>query len=153
MYNYVCKKEREREIFSFMEKQANDEYSSRLITYDNLVLGDPNVLEMAIPRMNNSQLIEFYEYCQEKVEAEGDKCELYWYASLFLEETKIVKMYMNGQLYVDTTLGNINEPMTTEGSLSEEDLAQINATIELLNQRKKDKKNPFKQLLKNFRGR
>lgn len=136
-----------------MEKQASDEYSSRLSNYDKLVLGDPNVLEMAIPRMSNSQLIEFYDYCQEKVEAEEEKCELYWYASLFLEETPAVKMYINGQLYVDATLGNASVPMIDAPVLSDEELAQINETVELLNQRKKDRKNPFKKLLRNIRGK
>jgi hypothetical protein len=41
-----------------MEKQASDEYSSRLSNYDKLVLGDPNVLEIAIMGMNNVQLID-----------------------------------------------------------------------------------------------
>lgn len=136
-----------------MEKQASDEYSSRLSDYDKLVLGDPNVLEMAIPRMSNSQLIEFYDYCQEKVEAEEEKCELYWYASLFLEETPAVKMYINGQLYVDATLGNASVPMIDAPVLSDEELAQINETVELLNQRKKDKRNPLRKLLRNLRGR
>lgn len=136
-----------------MEKQTSDEYSSRLSNYDNLVLGDPNVLEMAIPRMSNSQLIEFYEYCQEKVEAEEDKCELYWYASLFLEEAPVVKMYINGQLYVNATIGNADEPMVVEDTLTEEDLEQINSIVELLKQRKREKRNPIKQLLRNIKGR
>ena len=136
-----------------MEKQTSDEYSSRLSNYDNLVLGDPNVLEMAIPRMSNSQLIEFYEYCQEKVEAEEDKCELYWYASLFLEEAPVVKMYINGQLYVNATIGNIDEPMVVEDTLTEDDLEQINSIVELLKQRKREKRNPIKQLLRNIKGR
>ena len=147
-----------------MEKQTSDEYSSRLSNYDKLVLGDPSILEMAIPRMSNPQLIEFYEYCQEKVEAEEDKCELYWYATLFLEETQVVKMYRDGQLYVDTTLGNADEPRVIkvvdgvqpeemESTLTEEDIAQINETLALLDKRKKEKKNPFRKLLKNLRGR
>ncbi len=136
-----------------MEKQTSDEYSSRLKNYDKLVLGDPAVLEIALTRMSNPQLIEFYEYCQEKVEAEEDKCELYWYASLFLEETKVVKMYMNGQLYAEATLGNGNEPRVLEDTLTEEDLKQINDIVDLLNQRKKAKKNPIKMLIKNLTGR
>ena len=51
-----------------MEKQTSDEYTSRLCNYDKLVLGDPNILEITIAGMSNPQLIEFYEYCQEKVE-------------------------------------------------------------------------------------
>lgn len=136
-----------------MEKQTSDEYSSRLSNYDKLVLGDPNVLEMAIPRMSNPQLIEFYEYCQEKVEAEGDKCELYWYATLFLEETQVVKMYRDGQLYVDTTQAESIDPILLEETLTEEDIAQINSIVELINQRKKDKRNPFKRLIRNIKGR
>ena len=136
-----------------MEKQTSDEYSSRLQIYDKLVLGDPNALEINIGRMSNAHLVEFYEYCQEKLDAEVEQCELYWYASLFLEDTPVVRMYRNGQLYVDATLGNIDEPMLVEEILTEEELAQINATVELLKQRKKEKRNPIRQLLKNIRGR
>jgi hypothetical protein len=132
-----------------MEKQASDEYSSRLSNYDKLVLGDPNVLEIAIMGMNNVQLIEFYEYCVDKYENAEEHSDNYWFASLFLEETPAVKMYKNSQLYIDTTLGNFDEPT----KLSEEELNQINETIELLKQRKKDKKNPLKKLLRNIRGR
>lgn len=147
-----------------MEKQTSDEYTSRLCNYDKLVLGDPNILEITIAGMSNPQLIEFYEYCQEKVEEEADKCELYWYATLFLEEMPVVKMYRDGQLYVDTTLGNVDEPRVLkvvdgiqpeemESTLTEEDIAQINETLALLDKRKKEKKNPFRKLLKNLRGR
>ena len=136
-----------------MEKQTSDEYSSRLQIYDKLVLGDPNALEINIGRMSNAHLVEFYEYCQEKIDAEVEQCELYWYASLFLEDTPVVRMYRNGQLYVDATLCNIDEPMLVEEILTEEELAQINATVELLKQRKKEKRNPIRQLLKNIRGR
>jgi hypothetical protein len=136
-----------------MEKQTSDEYSSRLSNYDKLVLGDPSILEMAIPRMSNPQLIEFYEYCQEKVEAEEDKCELYWYATLFLEETQVVKMYRDGQLYVDTTLAESIDPVLVEETLTEEDMAQINSIVELINQRKKEKRNPLRRLIRNIKGR
>lgn len=147
-----------------MEKQTSDEYSSRLSNYDNLVLGDPNILEITIAGMSNPQLIEFYEYCQEKVEEEAEQCELYWYATLFLEEMPVVKMYRDGQLYVDTTLNNSDEPRVLkvadgvqpedmESTLTEEDIQQINETLALLDKRKKEKKNPFKQLLKTLRGR
>lgn len=136
-----------------MEKQTSDEYSTRLKNYDALVLGDPLVLENTIAGMSDAHLIEFYEYCQEKVDAEVKQCDRYWYASLFLEETPIVRMYRNGQLYVESTLGNIGEPRTMDKELSEEDIAQINETLELLEQRRKEKKNPIKQLLKNIRGK
>lgn len=136
-----------------MEKQTSDEYSTRLKNYDALVLGDPMVLENTIAGMSDAHLIEFYEYCQEKLEAEVEQSDMYWYASLLLEETPIVRMYRNGQLYVEGILGNIDEPRTVGEELSEEDIAQINATIELLEQRRKEKKNPIKQLLKNIRGK
>lgn len=136
-----------------MEKQTSDEYSSRKSYYDNLVLGDPTTLEITIPKMSNPQLVEFYEYCQEKVDAEEEQCELYWYASLFLEETPVIRMYRNGQLYVDATLGNMDEPMVVEEKLTEEDIAQINSIVELLNQRKKEKNNPLRKILRNIRGR
>ena len=75
------------------------------------------------------QLIEFYEYCQEKVEAEEDKCELYWFATLFLEETQVVKMYRDGQLYVDTTQAESIDPVLLEETLTEEDIAQIEKAV------------------------
>lgn len=133
-----------------MEKQVSDEYSSRLKNYDKLVLGDSEVLESIVGAMPNSQLLEFYEYCVEQSEANVEKSELYWYASLCLEETPVVKMYRNGQLYVDTTLGNKSEARVEESTLTEEDLRQINETIMLLEQRKKEKRNPIKRLLKNI---
>ena len=73
-------------------------------------------------------------------------------------------MYRDGQLYVDVTLGNADEPRVLkvvdgvrtddmDSKLTEEDIAQINETLALLDKRKKEKKNPFKRLLKNLRGR
>lgn len=137
-----------------MEKQTSDEYTSRLKTYDELVLGNPTVLEIAIARMtSNFQLIEFYDYCMEKVEAEEENCEHYWFASLCLEEKPAVRMYKNGQLYVDTTLAGVDAEYALDEGMTLEEIAQLNETIQLLEQRKKDKKNPFKQLLRNIRGR
>ena len=117
-----------------MEKQTSDEYSSRISNYDKLVFGDPNKLEIIIAGMSNSQLIEFYEYCQDKIEENNDKSDYYWFASSILEETSVVKMYRNGQLYVGATLGNVNETMVVENVLTEEDINQINEIISLINQ-------------------
>lgn len=149
-----------------MEKQTSDEYSSRLSNYDKLVLGegDPSLLEISISGMSNPQLIEFYEYCQEKVLENTEYSDLYWLASVMLEDTDVVRMYMNGQLYVESSLGNNDEPRTVkmtdvefskdaESSLTDEDRQQINEILALLDKRKKEKKNPFKQLIKNIKGR
>ena len=131
-----------------MEKQTSDEYSSRISNYDKLVLGDPNKLEIIIAGMSNSQLIEFYEYCQDKIEENNDKSDYYWFASSILEETSVVKMYRNGQLYVGATLGNVNETMVVENVLTEEDINQINEIISLINQRKEKRHNPIKKFLR-----
>ena len=131
-----------------MEKQTSDKYSSRISNYDKLVLGDPNKLEIIIAGMSNSQLIEFYEYCQDKIEENNDKSDYYWFASSILEETSVVKMYRNGQLYVDATLGNVNETMVVENVLTVEDINQINEIISLINQRKEERHNPIKKFLR-----
>lgn len=147
-----------------MEKQTSDEYSSRLSNYDKLVLGDLNGLDVTIAGMSNPQLIEFFEYCQEKVREDTEYSDLYWLASVMLEETDVVRMYMNGQLYGDDTFGSIEGPQVVkvtsteaagnlENPLTEEDVQQINEILTLLDKRKKEKKNPFKQLIKNIKGR
>lgn len=133
--------------------QQNEENPSLTKLYDKLVLGKIEVLEANIARMGNPQLIEFYEYCVEKSEDEKlEGCELYWYASIVLEELPVVKMYKNGQLYVQTTLDNSSVPYMENVEVTEEDIEEINRIVELLEQRKKDKKNPIKRLVRFFKG-
>lgn len=136
-----------------MEKMSNEESPSLTKLYDELVFGNPEILEANAQRMGNPQLIEFYEYCVERSE-EPDKegCELYWYATIVLEEMPVVKMYKNGQLYVNTTLDNEEVPYMEKVEVTEEDLAEINRIVELLEQRKKEKKNPIKRLVRFFKG-
>ena len=106
-----------------MENMQNEENPSLTNLYDQLVLGNPEVLEANAQRMGNPQLIEFYEYCVEKSEDGNlDGCELYWYATLVLEEMPVVKMYKNGQLYVNTTLDNEEVPYMEKVEVTEEDL-------------------------------
>lgn len=136
-----------------MEKMSNEESPSLTKLYDELVFGNPEVLEANAYRMGNPQLIEFYEYCVEKSE-EPDKegCELYWYATIVLEEMPVVKMYKNGQLYVNTTLDNEEVPYMENVEVTEEDIVEINRIVELLERRKKEKKNPIKRLVRFFKG-
>ena len=136
-----------------MEKMSNEESPSLTKLYDELVFGNPELLEANAQRMGNPQLIEFYEYCVERSE-EPDKegCELYWYATIVLEEMPVVKMYKNGQLYVNTTLDNEEVPYMEKVEVTEEDLVEINRIVELLEQRKKEKKNPIKRLVRFFKG-
>lgn len=147
-------KKKEREFLIFMENiQQNEENPSLTKLYDELVFGNPELLEANAHRMGNPQLIEFYEYCVEKSEdAELEGCELYWYATIVLEEMPAVKMYKNGQLYVQTTLDNEEVPYMKSVEVTEEDLVEINRIVELLEQRKKDKKNPIKRLVRFFKG-
>lgn len=136
-----------------MEKMSNEESPSLTKLYDELVFGNPELLEANAQRMGNPQLIEFYEYCVERSEEpDREGCELYWYATIVLEEMPVVKMYKNGQLYVNTTLDNEEVPYTEKVEVTEEDLAEINRIVELLEQRKKDKKNPIKRLVRFFKG-
>ena len=146
-------KKKEREFLIFMEKMSNEESPSLTKLYDELVFGNPELLEANAHRMGNPQLIEFYEYCVEKSEdAELEGCELYWYATVVLEEMPAMKMYKNGQLYVQTTLDNEEVPYMENVEVTEEDLVEINRIVELLEQRKKDKKNPIKRLVRFFKG-
>lgn len=134
-----------------MEKMSNEESPSLTKLYDELVFGNPELLEVNAQRMGNPQLIEFYEYCVERSdEPDREGCELYWYATIVLEEMPVVKMYKNGQLYVNTTLDNEEVPYMEKVEVTEEDLAEINRIVELLEQRKKDKKNPIKRLVRFF---
>ena len=136
-----------------MENMQNEENPSLTNLYDQLVLGNPEVLEANAQRMGNPQLIEFYEYCVEKSEDGNlDGCELYWYATLVLEEMPVVKMYKNGQLYVETTLLNADVPYMEKVEVTEEDIRQINQIVALIEQRKKDKKNPIRRLVRFFKG-
>lgn len=136
-----------------MEKMSNEESPSLTKLYDELVFGNPELLEANAQRMGNPQLIEFYEYCVERSEEpDREGCELYWYATIVLEEMPVVKMYKNGQLYVNTTLDNEEVPYMEKVEVTEEDLAEINRIVELLEQRKKEKKNPIKRLVRFFKG-
>jgi hypothetical protein len=133
--------------------QQNEENPSLTKLYDELVFGNPELLEANAHRMGNPQLIEFYEYCVEKSEdSELENCELYWYASIILEEIPVVKMYKNGQLYVETTLLNADVPYMEKVEVTEEDIRQINQIVALIEQRKKDKKNPIRRLVRFFKG-
>ena len=146
-------KKKEREFLIFMEKMSNEESPSLTKLYDELVFGNPELLEANAQRMGNPQLIEFYEYCVERSEEpDREGCELYWYATIVLEEMPVVKMYKNGQLYVNTTLDNEEVPYMEKVEVTEEDLAEINRIVELLEQRKKEKKNPIKRLVRFFKG-
>ena len=132
---------------------SNEESPSLTKLYDELVFGNLELLEANAQRMGNPQLIEFYEYCVEKSEdADLEGCELYWYATVVLEEMPAVKMYKNGQLYVQTTLDNEEVPYMKNVEVTEEDLVEIKRIVELLEQRKKDKKNPIKRLVRFFKG-
>ena len=136
-----------------MEKMSNEESPSLTKLYDELVFGNPELLEANAQRMGNPQLIEFYEYCVERSEEpDREGCELYWYATIVLEEMPVVKMYKNGQLYVNTTLDNEEVPYMEKVEVTEEDLVEINRIVEVLEQRKKEKKNPIKRLVRFFKG-
>ena len=77
----------------------------------------------------------------------------YKQASLAVQKVNYaVKMYKNGQLYVQTTLDNEEVPYMKNVEVTEEDLVEINRIVELLEQRKKDKKNPIKRLVRFFKG-
>ena len=55
-------KKKEREFLIFMENiQQNEENPSLTKLYDELVFGNPELLEANAHRMGNPQLIEFYE--------------------------------------------------------------------------------------------
>ncbi len=135
-----------------MENMQNEENPSLTKFYDELVFGNEQVLEANAQRMGNRQLIEFYEYCVEKSEDEDVKgCELYWYASLILESIPVIKMYKDGQLYVDVTAVE-DVPYMNSCAVTESDILEIQKTIQLLEQRKRDKKNPIKKLVRFFKG-
>lgn len=136
-----------------MEKMSNEESPSLTKLYDELVFSNEEVLRANAQRMGNPQLIEFYEYCVEKSEdAELEGCELYWYATVVLEDMPAVRMYKNGQLYVDTTLGNEEVPRMENVEVTQDDLDEVERIVELLEQRKKAKKNPIKRLVRFFKG-
>jgi hypothetical protein len=149
----MYKKEREREFLIFMENMQNEESPSLTKFYDDLVRRDEEVLDANVARMSNAQLIEFYDYCVEKSEeTEKEGCELYFYACILLEERSIIKMYKNGQLDNGITFDEEDIPYMTDIEVTEDDIAEINRIVELLEQRKKAKKNPIKRLVKFFKG-
>jgi hypothetical protein len=136
-----------------MENVQNEESPSLTKFYDELVFSSMGVQEANMARMSDAQLISFYEYCIEKSEvAELDGAEFYWYSSLLLEDKPAIKLYKEGQLYVDVTVGEESVPFMEEVEVTEEDLADIERTISLLEQRKKDKKNPIKKLIRFFKS-
>ena len=136
-----------------MENVQNEESPSLTKFYDELVFSSMGVQEANTARMSDAQLISFYEYCVEKSEdAELDGAEFYWYSSLLLEDKPAIKLYKEGQLYVDVTVGEESVPFMEEVEVTEEDLADIERTISLLEQRKKDKKNPIKRLIRFFKN-
>ena len=131
----------------------NEESPSLTKFYDELVFGKEEVLEANVARMGNAQLIEFYDYCVEKSEpTDMEGCELYFYACMLLEEKPIINMYKNGQLDNGITLDEEDVPYMTSIEVSEDDIAEVNRIVELLEQRKRDKKNPIKRLVRFFKG-
>jgi hypothetical protein len=147
-------KKKEREFLIFMENiQQNEENPSLTKFYDELVRRGEEVLDANVARMSNAQLIEFYDYCVCKSdETDKEGCELYFYACILLEEKEIIKMYKNGQLDNGMTLDEEDIPYMTSVEVTEEDIVEINRICELLEQRKKDKKNPIKRLVRFFKG-
>lgn len=136
-----------------MENIQNEESPSLTKFYDALVFSSMGVQEANTARMSDAQLINFYEYCVEKSEdAELDGAEFYWYSSLLLEDKPAIKLYKEGQLYADVTVGEESVPFMEEVEVTEDDLADIERTISLLEQRKKDKKNPIKRLIRFFKS-
>ena len=136
-----------------MENMQNEENPSLTKFYDELVFGNEEVLDANVARMGNAQLIEFYDYCVEKSdETDKEGCELYFYACILLEEKPIIKMYKNGQLDNGITLDEDDVPYMTSIEVTEDDIAEVNRIVELLEQRKKAKKNPIKRLVKFFKG-
>lgn len=136
-----------------MENIQNEESPSLTKFYDELVFSSMGVQEANTARMSEAQLIEFYEYCVDKSEdAELEGCEFYWYSSLLLEEHPTIKMYKQGQLYANVTSGDERVSFMEEVEVTEEDIADIERTISLLEQRKKDKKNPIKRLIRFFKS-
>lgn len=133
--------------------QQNEDSPSLTKFYDELVVKGEEVLEANSARMNNSQLIEFYDYCVEnsgKTCKEG--CELYFLACMVLEEKQIIKMYKNGQLDNGMTFDEDSIPYMTSLEVTEDDIVEINYVVSLLERRKKDKKNPIKSLVRYFKG-
>ena len=144
---------RKREILNYMENIQNEESPSLTKLYDELVYASEEVLEANAARMGNAQLIEFYDYCVRKSEdGELEGCELYWYASMILEEMPVIKMYKEGQVYADATLDEEEVPYMEKVEVTEEDVKEINQIVQLLEQRRKDKKNPIKRLVRFFKG-
>ncbi len=136
-----------------MENMQNEENPSLTKFYDELVFGNEEVLDANVARMGNAQLIEFYDYCVEKSdETDKEGCELYFYACILLEERPIIKMYKNGQLDNGITLDEEDVPYMTSIEVTEDDIAEVNRIVELLEQRKRDKKNPIKRLVRFFKG-
>ncbi len=138
-----------------MKNNQNDELPSPSKYFDSLVFGDASVLESTIQSMKNPQLIEFYDYVVEKVETCDNKegSDRYWLASFMLEDMQAVQMYKSGKFYVDTTLSNESKATVEECELTPEEIVEIQKTVELLEQRRKDKKNPIKALAKFFKNK
>ena len=133
--------------------QQNEENPSLTKFYDELVFGKEEVLEANAHRMGNAQLIEFYDYCVEKSDqTDMEGCELYFYACMVLEEMPIVNMYKNGQLDNGMTFDEEDIPYIEKIEVTEEDLEEVNRIVELLELRRKEKKNPVKRLIRFFKG-
>ena len=136
-----------------MENVQNEESPCLTKFYDQLVFASMGVLEANAARMSNAQLVEFYNYCVEKAEdAELEGHDFYWYSSMIMEEMPTIKMYKEGQLYVDVTLGEQSPTYMKHIEVTEDDLVEIDRTVQLLERRKKDKRNPIKRLVRFFKG-
>ena len=133
--------------------QQNEDSPSLTKFYDELVYKGEEVIEANSARMSNVQLIEFYDYCVSKSNKTDEQgSELYFLACMVLEEIEIVKMYKNGQLDNARTLEEDSIPYMTSLEVTEEDIIEINYVVDLLEQRKRDKKNPIKSLVRFFKG-
>ena len=133
--------------------QQNEDSPSLTKFYDELVYKGEEVIEANSARMSNVQLIEFYDYCVRKSNKMNEQgSEFYFLACMVLEEIEIVKMYKNGQLDNGMTFDKKEVSYMTGLEVTEEDIVEINYVVSLLEQRKKDKKNPIKSLVRYFKG-
>lgn len=121
-----------------MENINSDEYSSVKDYFEELII-NPFLFDMNVPRMTESERIQFYKYVVHQFEIEPkDVRDPLWGVVIQLESYPEVDAYKK------------NSDVSNENELTDIERQEIDETVKLLKARKR--RNPFEKLLSYIKG-
>lgn len=121
-----------------MENMNSDEYSSVKDYFEELIINSM-LFDMNVPRMTESERIQFYKYVVHQFEIEPkDVRDPLWGVVIQLESYPEVDAYKK------------NGDVSSENELTDIERQQIDETVKLLEARKR--RNPIKKLILYLKG-